>query len=322
MLRALSGRRVFKRKCGSRDDPADVCEWKGVTCNADKDIDKFLWINKKGYGTGTLGFEFLPPSIKAVVMYQNALHVTIQLADLPGKMEKVFLTRNNLAGSLDLDRLPTDVRTMNLSGNQFTADPMDGHLYVVGRISTPSWGKPGADRYYGDPPGWHRVSAGAYVIHHCCGIPASVAAMKQKLQTRSARMRAVRAINLIALLLRAGDVHPNPGPSLHVAQFNVLGFSPGKKISLLHKAKMLALDVVLLQELHVTEDEASRLAIPGFHCFAVARDAKGGGVAVLVRDALQCSLSSQSVSEVVEHTTVCAKVRDELSYFISAYFPL
>ncbi|KNH04908.1 Endonuclease/exonuclease/phosphatase [Perkinsela sp. CCAP 1560/4] len=84
---------------------------------------------------------------------------------------------------------------------------------------------------------------------------------------------------------------------------------------------MLALDVVLLQELHVTEDEASRLAIPGFHCFAVARDAKGGGVAVLVRDALQCSLTSQSVSEVVEHTTVCVKVGDELSDFTSAYFP-
>ena len=198
---------------------------------------------------------------------------------------------------------------------------MDGHLYVVGRTSTQSLGKPGADRYYWDPPGWHRVSARAFVIHHCCGIPASVAAKKQKLSPQSARMRAVRAINLIALLLRAGDVHPNPGPSLHVAQFNVLGFSPGKKISLLHKAKMLDLDVVLLQELHVTEDEASRLAIPGFHCFAVARDAKGGGVAVLVRDALQCSLTSQSVSEVVEHTTVCVKVGDELSYFTSAYFP-
>ncbi|KNH07224.1 Tbingi protein [Perkinsela sp. CCAP 1560/4] len=124
-----------------------------------------------------------------------------------------------------------------------------------------------------------------------------------------------------SLLLRAGELHPNPGPSLHVAQFNVLGFSPGKKISLLHKAKMLALDVVLLQELHVTEDEASRLAIPGFHCFAVARHAKGGGIAVFVRDALQCSLTSQSVSEVVEHTTVCVKVGDEFSYFTSAYFP-
>ncbi|KNH04907.1 hypothetical protein XU18_3965 [Perkinsela sp. CCAP 1560/4] len=106
---------------------------------------------------------------------------------------------------------------------------MDGHLYVVGRTSTQSLGKPGATRYYWDPPGWHRVSAGAYVIHHCCGIPASVAAMKQKLQPQSARMRAVRAINLIALLLRAGDVHPNPGPSLHVAQQNILGLTPGKK---------------------------------------------------------------------------------------------
>ena len=196
---------------------------------------------------------------------------------------------------------------------------MHGHL--LRQTSTQSLGKPGATRYYWDPPGWHRVSARAFVIHHCCGIPASVAAKKQKQSPQSARMRAVRAINLIALLLRAGDVHPNPGPSLHVAQFNVLGFSPGKKISLLHKAKMLALDVVLLQELHVTEDEASRLAIPGFHCFAVAHDAKGGGVAVLVRDALQCSLTSQSVSEVVEHTTVCVKVGDELSYFTSAYFP-
>ena len=42
-------------------------------------------------------------------------------------------------------------------------------------------------------------------------------------------MRAVRAINLIALLLRAGDVHPNPGPSLRIAQQNILGLTPGKK---------------------------------------------------------------------------------------------
>ena len=261
--------------CGNRDDPDDVCEWTGVICNGDGEVEKFEWTNKHEDGTGTLVLEFLPWSMKLFRVCSNAL----------------------------------------------SADPMDGHLYVVGRTSTQSLGKPGATRYYLDPPGWHRVSARAVVIHHCCGIPASVAAKKQKLSPQSARMRAVRAINLIALLLRAGDVHPNPGPSLHVAQFNVLGFPPGKKISLLHKAKMLALDVVLLQELHVTEDKACRLAIPGFHCFAVARDAKGRGVAVLVRDALQCSLTSQSVSEVVEHTTVCVKVGDELSYFTSAYFP-
>ena len=315
-----------------------------MKCNPDGEFEGFDWTNKSGDRTGTLGFEFLPLSMKIVNMWINTLNGTIQLWDFPGKMEVIIIYGSRMTGSLDLGRLPATVRTLKfcrnkftgdicleklpeglvilaIADNQLTADPMDGYRYVVGRTSPQSMGKPGATRYYWDPPGWHRVSARAFVIHHCCGIPASVAAKKQKLSPQSARMRAVRAINLIALLLRAGDVHPNPGPSLHVAQFNVLGFSPGKKISLLHKAKMLALDVVLLQELHVTEDEASRLAIPGFHCFAVARDAKGGGVAVLVRDALQCSLTSQSVSEVVEHTTVCVKVGDELSDFTSAYFP-
>ena len=45
--------------CGSRDDPDDVCEWEGVTCNADGEVEKFQWSLKRGDGTGTLGFEFL-----------------------------------------------------------------------------------------------------------------------------------------------------------------------------------------------------------------------------------------------------------------------
>ena len=129
----------------------------GVKCNADGEAEEFHWMCKNENGTGTLGFEFLPWSMKLFRVCSNAL----------------------------------------------SADPMDGHLCVVDRISTQSLGKPGATRYYLDPPGWHRVSARAVVIHHCCGIPASVAAMKQKLSPPSGRMRAVRAINLIALLLRA-----------------------------------------------------------------------------------------------------------------------
>ena len=52
---------------------------------------------------------------------------------------------------------------------------MDGHLYVVGRISTPSWGKPGAARYYGDPPWGHRAETRVSTILHCHGILDSVA---------------------------------------------------------------------------------------------------------------------------------------------------
>ena len=47
-------------------------------------------------------------------------------------MEAMNLSVNQLTGSLDLDTLPAAVRTVCLSQNKFTADPMDGHLSVVG----------------------------------------------------------------------------------------------------------------------------------------------------------------------------------------------
>ena len=104
--------------CGSLDDPDDVCEWEGVTCNADGEVEEFVWKHYFEDGTGTIGFEFLPWSMKIVRMLYNALSGTIQLADLPGKMEAV-----------------------NLGGNQLNADPTKGHLSVVGWTSTPVLGE-------------------------------------------------------------------------------------------------------------------------------------------------------------------------------------
>ncbi|KNH06019.1 hypothetical protein XU18_3060 [Perkinsela sp. CCAP 1560/4] len=100
--------------CGNREDPADVCDWTGVTCNADGEVEEFQWVSKKQDGTGTLGFEFLPCSMKTVRMFWNALSGTIQLADLPEKIEVVYTSLNNLIGSLDLDSLPAVVRSLHL----------------------------------------------------------------------------------------------------------------------------------------------------------------------------------------------------------------
>ena len=108
--------------CRSRDDPADVCEWEGVNCNADGEVEEFQWVSKKQDGTGTLSFEFLPCSIKSLQMWRNALSGTIQFADLPGKIEVVYLSVNQLTGSLDLDRLPAAVRELDLSYNKFTGE--------------------------------------------------------------------------------------------------------------------------------------------------------------------------------------------------------
>ena len=81
-------------------------------------------------------------------MFRNALSGTIQLADLPEKIEGVYFYGNQLTGSLELDRLPAAVRTLNLSGNKFTANPTKGHLSVVGWTSTQPLGR------FGKPPNY------------------------------------------------------------------------------------------------------------------------------------------------------------------------
>ncbi|KNH07219.1 hypothetical protein XU18_2082 [Perkinsela sp. CCAP 1560/4] len=42
--------------------------------------------------------------------------------------------------------LPISMKELHLGNNLFTADPTEGHLFVVGWTSTPSWGKPRAFR--------------------------------------------------------------------------------------------------------------------------------------------------------------------------------
>ena len=111
----IFGLKKPEKICGSRDNLADVCEWEGVNCNADGEVEEFEWVRKQQHGT--VGFEFLPCSMKTVRMYANALSGTIELPDLPGKMEIVSFTCNKLTGSLDLDRLPSNVQTLDLSIN-------------------------------------------------------------------------------------------------------------------------------------------------------------------------------------------------------------
>ncbi|KNH08683.1 hypothetical protein XU18_0846 [Perkinsela sp. CCAP 1560/4] len=113
----------------------------GVKCKGDGEVEEFRWVFKKQDGTGTPVFEFFPCSMKTVRMFWNALSGTIQLADLPEKIEVVYTSLNNLIGSLDLDSLPAVVRSLHLGKNEFTANPTKGHFSVVGWTSTPVLGE-------------------------------------------------------------------------------------------------------------------------------------------------------------------------------------
>ena len=134
-------------------------------------------------------------------------------------------------------------------------------------------------------------------------------------------MRTEIGFDPIALLLRAGDVHPNPGLSLHIAQYNLRGFNNIKRDSLLQMASARGFDVILLQEMNLTADESASLAVEGFHSFALGRDGKGEGVAILTNKALPTMQVRESRTEVLEQITVKVDVGQKTVYFTSAYFP-
>ncbi|KNH06432.1 Tyrosine-sulfated glycopeptide receptor 1 [Perkinsela sp. CCAP 1560/4] len=59
--------------CGNRDNLTEVCTWKGVTCNADWEVEIFKWSNTYPDGTGTVSLEFLPYSMRKLNMLCNSL---------------------------------------------------------------------------------------------------------------------------------------------------------------------------------------------------------------------------------------------------------
>ena len=57
--------------CGSRDDPREVCTWKGTKCNADGEVEAFL--RTTHIASGTIDFKFLPCSMTGLIMVENNL---------------------------------------------------------------------------------------------------------------------------------------------------------------------------------------------------------------------------------------------------------
>ncbi|KNH09415.1 hypothetical protein XU18_0100 [Perkinsela sp. CCAP 1560/4] len=102
-----------------------------------------LCINSCSY-YGTFDVAGLPSDIRHVYISNNDHQGTLALFSLGDSVVELDACENKFSGPIDMTRLPPNLVLLKLSSNAFTADPMEGHLFVVGWTSTPSWGNPGA----------------------------------------------------------------------------------------------------------------------------------------------------------------------------------
>ncbi len=137
----------------------------------------------------------------------------------------------------------------------------------------------------------------------------------------STRERAPSRLEILSSLLREG-IEPNPGPQIRVGQVNFAGLPPQKRPALLRLIATHNIDILLLQELHLSGREASALTLPGFNTLALGRDFQGGGVAIFAKDAIPIRLLSTTLKPgVLEQLTVQISIGDQTLRLTTGYFP-
>ncbi|RHW69894.1 hypothetical protein DPX39_100171000 [Trypanosoma brucei equiperdum] len=106
-------------------------------------------------------------------------------------------------------------------------------------------------------------------------------------------------------MLLSGDVEENPGPSLRGMQWNCAGLSQRKRLAL-HKTLVdERLAFCLLSETRMTPGEAACFSVAGYQHHGIARNCKGGGVSILVRENLPVETGMAVVGRIEQvHATI------------------
>ena len=181
----------------------------------------------------------------------------------------------------------------------------------------------------------------------CLPIPAKLS-MKQNSTTQKECLGfAFRRIVIILMLFISGNIHPNPGPdtAIHAVPTAIhavpnltfsdfcdrtcMGFLHINIRSLLPKLDLLnswvhtvTPDVLAISESWLKKSIANPdIFIPGYNIFRQDRATKGGGVALYVKDHLQCVVSlSKSVPKLFELLVIKIKLSNNFSLSVAVCY--
>ena len=95
----------------------EVCEWTGIKCNENKDVQSINW-SRMRLG-GSIPFEHLPPSVAHFEAHKASLSGTLAVEDLQPPLESFCIGRNAFVGSVRFENLPQTMGTLDLSENGF-----------------------------------------------------------------------------------------------------------------------------------------------------------------------------------------------------------
>jgi len=102
---------------------SDCSRWPGVTLNKAGDI-KEIDLSEKTLRPGSLDFRWIPSTVTRVYAYECNLMSTIDLTDLPPKLEEFVVWSNNIEGTACFSHLPDSLGIFVLSNNKFVG-PVD-----------------------------------------------------------------------------------------------------------------------------------------------------------------------------------------------------
>ena len=93
----------------------DVSEWSCVKCDDDQRAIEIRI--DSGHVSGSLALRYVPPKVKAlkIISAENRLTGSVDLTQLPDKMENLTLSNNQLTGEINLTQLPDGMQKLYLS---------------------------------------------------------------------------------------------------------------------------------------------------------------------------------------------------------------
>ncbi|KNH04901.1 leucine-rich repeat protein [Perkinsela sp. CCAP 1560/4] len=120
----------------------DVCDWKGVACDASNTVISVDWAISPLLMGGTVSLDYMPAQVESFVMQRQSMHGSLPVHDLSMKLRKLnlidnffggeicwpslstlleilLLDYNYFCGSIDLSQLPASLVSLGLSGNKF-----------------------------------------------------------------------------------------------------------------------------------------------------------------------------------------------------------